>query len=200
VRAALGALGAAVVGVAAHPAVTAKKRDRVRSQTDNENGICHKEECSWEHKWCGEYCHCVFDLGSETEEGHGRCEPCTCEGKSCGEEDGCGNVCGGCPPKQLCVIGHEDISCKEVPVCAPNGESGICCSGYHKDGICCSADTPGAISILVKVDVFNSITVNTPPNTAIPTVPTPAATTTTTTTNSSQKRRRRRRRRGGRRR
>jgi hypothetical protein len=243
VRAALGVLGAAVVGGSTlSPAEAKKNRSKqAKAQTDpggeqcpshechdhydcsrpigaqtlespcrcfhesgnpaietETNGYCGK--CKGEREWAPsrEYC-CNPDEYCEETGKCGRCE-CSCRGKDCGDENGCGRICGGCPDHQICVVGRDDFHCKPVPTCAPNGEpGGLCCSGYHKDGICCPADTPGAISILVKVDVYNSITVETPPST-VPVITLPAASSGSSSSNSSQKKRRRRRRRGGRRR
>jgi hypothetical protein len=105
---------------------------------------------------------------------------------------------GGCN-HGFCVIDDDGkhAQCKKPPVCAPNGEPGICCSGYHRhDGICCDADDPGAIAITVTTNVFNAITVTTPPNSTIVTVTVPP--TPVTPVVPPRRRRRRHHRRGGR--
>jgi hypothetical protein len=132
----------------------------------------------------------------------------TCHDKNCGSyKDNCGNtyVCGGgCGHKQICVVDeHDKVFCKPLPSdCAPNGHTGICCSGFHRDGgICCDRHEAGAVGIIVSTAVANTITVNTPASTPVSTVP---PTTIIIPGNNSiggaGRRRRRRRRKGGRRR
>jgi len=136
--------------------------------------------------------------------------PCSCKGKKCGEFNECGELCGDCPKHELCVVIAPDTAiCEETPVCCPNGESGICCSGHHCNGVCCDKNDPGSVAIIVSSEVFNSITVNTPPNTVLVTVTSPpisitqppapvippAVVSTTPTTGGAGKKKRRRRRR-----
>lgn len=102
----------------------------------------------------------------------------SCTGKTCGQKNECGDLCGGCQTKEFCVLtdNGQSASCKAVPSdCVGNGERGICCSGYHRDGVCCDANDPGAVAITVTTNVFNQITINTPPTTVITTVNVPAA-------------------------
>jgi hypothetical protein len=117
-------------------------------------------------------------------------DPKTCEGKPCDALDNCGTFCGCSDQAGVCC---SDGICRVPPTCSPNGESGLCCSGHQcGNGTCCAAGNSLASSIVVDVDVFNAITVNTPPTTVTVTINPVAATTTPAPGGAGRRRRRRR--------
>jgi hypothetical protein len=221
-RSALGGLVAAVAGVSALSVAAAKPgkgkgktqgknkhKSKQRAQVQCSSGDCSTcrtlgQSCNPQYD-ASHQCCATQDLRCSVRTGEGTCIENTpvcqpnCTDKRCGDADGCGSVCGGCPERQLCVVGREDVTCKAPPVCAPNGGPGICCSGYHRDGICCDPNDPGAVAITVQIDVFNSITVTTPPNSVIVTLTSPPAPAAPIIGGAGRRKRRRRRRKGGRR-
>lgn len=208
-RSALGGLVAAVAGVSALSAAEAKP-GKGKAQGKSKHKSKHRPQAQTEPTTCralGESCcpekdashQCCANQGirCSVRTGEGTCientpvcEP-NCTDKRCGDFDGCDSVCGGCPEKHLCVVDKDDVTCKPPPVCAPNGGPGICCSGYHRNGVCCDANDPGAVAITVDIEVFNSITINTPPTTVIVSPAAPSV-------GGAGRRKRRRRRKGGR--
>lgn len=78
------------------------------------------------------------DLGKE-------CQP-SCEGKNCGDDDGCGGKCivdAGCDDGNPCTLDHcgEDAACAHDPVDAPCDDGNVCTVGDTcKEGKC----EPGA--------------------------------------------------------
>lgn len=174
-RAAVGGLAAAVAGLAFLPEAEAKKRTGKKGKTQGKGKrgrVGHETTETPPPVDCPTYC-------NEEE-------------KTCGRYDN-GCLCGGCPEeKPFCVVDepHQTVSCKTPPYCVPNGESGPCCSGYHRDGVCCSSDADSATAIIVDVETFNRISVNTP-TTVITTI------SMSVSSKSKSKSKRRGRRRGG---
>lgn len=156
--------------------------------------------CHYPEGQTGPPCVCA---PSEQDPKVGTCVLCSdsCEGKKCGEYNECGEVCGGCPPeKPFCVVGEHEVSCQKPPYCTPNGEPGPCCSGYHRDGVCCDPNEPGAVAIIVSVEVFNRITVNSPPITVFTTITTPVSNNSSNNNSNNNSSKSKSKSRGGRRR
>ncbi len=174
------------------------KPPQICSGTCSESKACPKIH--------GEECVCDFDH-PKAKQGRGRdgeatgvcrtkqvCvrDPKSCKGKPCDAVDNCGHFCGCGDKDGVCC---SDGICRVPPTCSSNGESGLCCSGHQcGNGVCCAAGNSLASSIVVDVDVFNTVTVNTPPTTVTVTI-TPGTTVTPGGAGRRRTRRRRNRRR-----
>jgi len=83
---------------------------------------------------CGEFCGSCE--AGETCTAAGQCEPCSCEGKTCGD-DGCGNSCGTCGSGLTCS-GGECVTCSCLGIeCGTNACGTFC--GSCENGESCQA-------------------------------------------------------------
>jgi len=100
---------------------------------NEECGGGYQCECSYAE--CGGACCAMTETCAE-----GVCCQIDCDGKACGESDGCGGLCNGsCPgDNEVCVDGACDCAYQEC--------QGVCCDfgAICHDGACCTGDCAGA--------------------------------------------------------